>query len=158
MKKLTHEQLLASIHYNPLTGLFTKPGAEPFAGNSDGRGYMIIPVSGYCYRAHRLAWQYMTGEWPSSELDHINGIKHDNRFSNLRICTHQQNNHNQGIRKTNTSGIKGVYWNKSWGKWMGQVCLNYKIHHTSGFDEIDSAASAVRELRESLHGEFANHG
>lgn len=118
----------------------------------------MIKTCQHIYRAHRVAWLYMTGEWPPGEIDHINGDKQDNRFSNLRICTHQQNNHNQAIRRNNTSGVKGVYWSKQQGKWRGQVCLNYKMHHTKAFQDISSAEKAVRDLRELLHGDFAHHG
>ncbi|BCD83620.1 hypothetical protein PSm6_00270 [Pseudomonas solani] len=158
MRLPTHEQILLAIYYDPETGLFKKPKGELTGGCSARGGYLSIYICGARFRAHRLAWFYMTGEWPKQEIDHINGDRKDNRFSNLRTCTHQQNNHNQPIRKTNTSGIKGVYWNKRQRKWRGQVCLNYHIHHTKGFDKIDEAEVAVRALREELHGEFANHG
>jgi len=158
MKLPPHEQMLSAITYDPLTGLFTKPGKPASRGNSDIRGYLCVSVLNQNYRAHRLAWYCMTGSWPVGEIDHINGVKVDNRWINLRLCNHQQNNHNQGMRRTNSSGIKGVYWNKSQRKWRGQVCLNYKVHHTKGFEQIGEAAAAVRVLRDELHGEFANHG
>lgn len=158
MKLPPHAQMLEAISYDPETGLFTKPGWRPLKGNADARGYMCVSVRNQNYRAHRLAWYCMTGSWPRGELDHINGVKDDNRWANLRMCTHQQNNHNQGIRRNNSSGIKGVYWSKRQRKWRGQVCLNYQIHHTKGFEDIGDAAAAVRALREELHGEFANQG
>lgn len=73
-------------------------------------------------------------------------------------CTRSQNNHNQPRRKTNKSGVKGVCWMKKTGKWHGQVCLNYKVHHVGLFDDLEEASIAVRAKREELHGSFANHG
>lgn len=158
MNPPSHQQLISAIHYDPETGLFTKPGQIVTAGHEGRGGYLMINTCKHIYRAHRIAWLYMTGEWPCGEIDHINGNKQDNRFSNLRICTHQQNNHNQAIRRNNTSGVKGVYWSKVQRKWRGQVCLNYQVHHTEAFEDIRDAEMAVRSLRERLHGEFANHG
>jgi hypothetical protein len=100
----------------------------------------------------------MTGDWPAQQIDHINCVHDDNRWKNLRLCTRSQNNHNQPRRKTNKSGVKGVCWMKKAGKWHGQVCLNYKVHHVGLFDDLEAAANAVRAKRDELHGRFANHG
>jgi hypothetical protein len=118
---------------------------------------MMISVCGQNYRAHRLAWYYMTGEWPDQQIDHINCVHGDNRWENLRLCTRSQNNHNQPTRKNNRSGVKGVHFKKQAGKWHGQVCLNYRIHHVGLFDNLEEAAAAVRAKREELHGKFARH-
>ena len=158
MKLLSHAEVIAAITYDPSTGLFTKPGGLPEAGKPDRKGYMMISVRSQSYRAHRLAWFYMTGKWPDEQIDHINCVPSDNRWENLRLCTRSQNNHNQPIRKNNRSGVKGVHFNPKAGKWHGQVCLNYRIHHVGMFDDLEEAARAVRAKREELHGIFANHG
>lgn len=157
MKLLSHADLISAIKYDPQTGLFTRPGGTPTAGNPDRKGYMMISVCGQNYRAHRLAWYYMTGEWPDQQIDHINCVHGDNRWENLRLCTRSQNNHNQPTRKNNRSGVKGVHFKKQAGKWHGQVCLNYRIHHVGLFDSLEEAAVAVRAKREELHGKFARH-
>jgi len=162
MQLISHEKLVEIMHYSPETGVFTrrkKVNQMPVeAGSTDKQGYRRIHLIGKVYRAHRLAWFYAYGEWPMAEIDHINGDRSDNRISNLRPCTHQQNNHNQPIRKNNRSGVKGVHFNRKAGKWHGQVCLNYRIHHVGLFDELEAAANAVRAKRDELHGRFANHG
>lgn len=158
MKEISHEMILAKVHYSPETGVFTRIKDGKQIGLPDRKGYLIATVCGKNFRLHRLAFFYMNGSQVNGEVDHINGISDDNRWSNLRECTHPQNNHNQGMRRTNTSGHKGIHWNKKAGKWHVQVCLNYKIHHGGLYADIDAAVAAARSLREHLHGEFANHG
>jgi hypothetical protein len=158
MKSITAEDLAKVVSYDQKTGDFTRVSTGNVVGEPDRKGYLIFVVTGIAVRAHRAAWLYMTGKWPEGEIDHINGVTSDNRFSNLRECSHQQNNHNQPIRKNNTSGVKGVYWNSAAKKWDARVCLNYKIHNGGLFDSLEEASAAVRSLRERLHGEFANHG
>lgn len=158
MQKITHLELLSLVHFDPDTGVFTRKRDGYVIGKPDRKGYLLGYIKHWHFRLHRIAWFYMTGIWPSKEIDHINGITSDNRWENLRECDHSQNNHNQGMRRTNTSGVKGVYWSRKQNKWRGQVCLNYRIHHTPAFQHIEDAAAAVRLLREELHGEFANHG
>ncbi|MDH0157327.1 HNH endonuclease [Stutzerimonas stutzeri] len=162
MQLISHEKLVEIMHYSPETGVFTrrkKVNQMPTeAGSTDKQGYRRIHLLGKVYRAHRLAWFYLTGEWPSAEIDHINGDRSDNRISNLRQCTHQQNNHNQPIRRNNRSGVKGVHWDRRLQKWHAQVCLNFKVHHVGHFDDLSEAALAVMDQRKKLHGEFANHG
>lgn len=162
MELISHEKLIGLVDYDPETGAFTRRKRVNQVlgemGFVDRQGYRRIHLLSKVYRAHRLAWFYMTGTWPYGEIDHINGDRQDNRFANLRACTHIQNNHNQTVRRNNSSGVKGVYWSKSLRKWRGQVCLNYRIHHTPAFESIEDAAEAVRLLREQLHGEYANHG
>ncbi|MFV3090181.1 HNH endonuclease [Pseudomonas sp. GW6] len=159
----TREEASQFIEYHPESGMFRRKkfaqrGKTEFRGWVDHKGYLRTQVAGKSVLCHRLAWLMHYGHWPKGEIDHINGDRQDNRISNLRACTHQQNNHNQPLRTTNTSGVKGVYWHSRQRKWRGQVCLNYKIHITQGFDEIADAKAAVIELRNKLHGDFANHG
>lgn len=75
-------------------------------------GYVQIKISGKLYHAHRLAWLYVYGYMPEKEIDHINRIRDDNRIANLREATSQLNSLNTGIYKNNTSGSKGIYYNK----------------------------------------------
>jgi len=157
MDQITHEELLRLAHYDPETGIFTRLADGYVMGKPDRKGYLLAWLKNWRFRCHRLAWLYMTGKWTAHEIDHINGVTDDNRWANLRECSHPQNNHNQGMRRTNKSGVKGVYRNKR-GKWHVQVCLNYKIHHGGLFDDLADAEKAARKLREELHGEFANHG
>lgn len=158
MNKFDHGWVLERVDYDPDTGSFSRKSNGRHMGHPDRKGYLIGRIGPFSYRLHRLAWLYMTGSWPEMEIDHINGVPGDNRWVNLRECSHQQNNHNQMMRRNNTSGVKGVSWNRRAGKWHVQVCLNYKIHHGGLYSTIGEAEEAARALRKRLHKEFANHG
>nr|WP_269140600.1 HNH endonuclease [Proteus terrae] len=88
-------------------------------------------------------------------IDHIDGDKLNNRIENLRICTHNQNQHNQGIRASNKSGYKGVSWMKSVKKWQAQICCNSKVTHLGLYTNKIEAAKAYDEAAKKLHGDFA---
>ena len=142
---LTQEKLKQELLYVPETGKFIRLKAVSqmkrgdIAGWISKNGYIGINVCGKKYTGHRLAWLYMTGSWPK-QIDHINRIRSDNRWENLREVTQSQNNRNMGIRKDNTSRYKGVYWHKPTGNWLVlgfidgvQHCLGY---FTDWFDAI----------------------
>lgn len=159
----SREQASRFIEYVPERGTFirkrfSRGGRAEFSGRVDHKGYLRTQVCGFPVLCHRLAWLMHYGEWPDGEIDHVNGNRQDNRITNLRVCSHPQNNHNQPLRRTNTSGVKGVHFNKKAKKWHAQICLNYKIHHVGLFDELCDAEAAIKAFREELHGEFANHG
>jgi hypothetical protein len=83
------------------------------AGKINSKGYRLIGVDGRWHKAHRLAWLYMTGSWPREQIDHINLIKNDNRFENLREATQTQNHANTRARRR---GLKGITWSPQfWG-------------------------------------------
>lgn len=123
---LTQARLHELVCYDPDTGIFksraTRGGVS--AGSTMGtvsEGYLQIQLDKKLYKAHRLAWFYVTGSWPPKLLDHINGEKADNRISNLREATNKQNLENRGKNSNNTSGYKGVCWHKRDGKWLAQI-------------------------------------
>src|SRR5258708_38151349 len=94
------EKLKSELHYDPLTGLFTRLNGKPAGCLHAGKGriYNDLRVAvlrpRFQFRAHRLVWLYMTGEWPAGEIDHINGNGADNRWANLRVVSHRQNTQN----------------------------------------------------------------
>lgn len=88
------------------------------------------------------------------EVDHINGNALDNRKSNLRICTHAENMKNIGFSKRNTSGYKGVYWNKSANKWQAQISISGRVTYIGLYDNIEDAASAYNTSAKKNHGDF----
>jgi hypothetical protein len=153
------------LHYEENTGVFTwliktnSHGGGRYIGDEAGclapNGYILIGISGKIYRAHRLAWLWMTGEWPSSQIDHINMIKSDNRWSNLRIATNGQNVSNRRTRKDSRSGVKGVVWHNQAKKWAARITKDGKYRHLGLFDTIDDAAIAYSSAADSLHGEYA---
>jgi hypothetical protein len=157
------ERLRAVLKYEPDTGnlvwLVTTHGygglipAGSIAGlASKGRRY--VGIDGRRYAAHRLAWFYMTGEWPV-EIDHKDCDPLNNRWSNLRLATRSQNNANIGARRHNTSGYKGVDWDKSRQQWRSQICVNGKRMMLGRFNDINAAAEAYRAAAEQHFGEFA---
>lgn len=121
-------------------------------------GYILIRLEGRLYRAHRLAWLYMTGEWPSEMIDHKDGDRANNRFINLRDARGGQNHHNGRMRKTNSSGYKGVSWSKGAEKWSAQIKVNWVKIHLGLFEDPYEAHKAYVSAAAKYHGEFANDG
>lgn len=163
MSKLTLARLKELLHYDPKTGQFTwlanrsriaKIGA--FAGTDHSDGYTVIGIAGRVYKAHRLAWFYVHGEWPSDQVDHINHDRKDNRIANLRLADNSKNQANSRARKTNKSGLKGVYWNKSIKKWHAQIYAQGRKRHLGFFKTPQAAHSAYSDAAVAFHGEYAN--
>lgn len=119
-------------------------------------GYRYIGIGNREYAAHRLAWFYMHGVWPRRQIDHVNGIRDDNRAKNLREASPQQNNFNQKTPVTNTSGYKGVSWNKRDQNWEASIQINRKHIHLGRFSTPESAALVYAAKASELFGEFAN--
>lgn len=158
---ITQELLKTNIHYNPDTGVFTriiKSGGNVGEINTkeNDSGYFRVNISGKSYRTHRLAWLYMTGEWPKEHIDHINGMRNDNKFSNLRCASNAENMHNIGKYVTNTSGFKGVSWHKAAKKWCAQIKIDGKRIYLGLFESADLASKAYRDFAKNVHGEFYN--
>lgn len=161
---ITQEELNTLLHYEPGTGVFTRKvgGRGVRAGSVTGcarpDGYLVIQIKRKSYRAHRLAFLFMEGNLPPAEVDHINGVRDDNRWCNLRHATRAENSRNQAIHCDNASGVKGVRWNKVSAKWEARTSLNGVEKHLGIFADIAEAEAAVRAAREMMHGDFANHG
>ncbi len=154
---LTAEQLKALIHYDPTTGLITRlKGAKKNGpcGHLTHNGYLAMSINGSYYRAHRLAWLYVYGEWPIDQLDHINAVRTDNRIANLRQCTHMENAQNTRLYSNNKSGFKGVYLDKENNKWEASIRVNKKLKHLGRFQDIADAAKAYADAAEKEFGEF----
>ena len=157
---LTREYLHELFDYQDGTLFWKVNRGKARAGDEAGcvgnRGYIVIVVNGKQRMAHRLVW-IMYGKEPVPMLDHIDGDQRNNRIENLRPITVSQNQRNTKLRKDSTSGIKGVSWRKQDKKWAGQVWHKNTLYRAGNFADKDECAAAVRELRESLHGEFARH-
>lgn len=115
-------------------------------------GYINCYVHNYSQPIylHRL----ITNQSSEMVVDHINGDKTDNRKSNLRLCLHADNMRNMKKSSSNTSGYKGVYWDKRKSKWCARVMVNYKHKHLGYFSLIDEAARAYNAAAIKYHGEF----
>jgi hypothetical protein len=154
------ERVLELLNYDPDTGIFTRKvrrgrclaGSE--AGSLDGKGYSVIRIDGNTYKAHRLAFLVIHRYLPE-QVDHINLIKDDNRISNLRAATNQENKRNACKYSNNTSGSKGVCWHKSNGKWQANAKdANGKQIHLGYFATVEAAAHAYDAYAMKHHGAF----
>ena len=152
MERLTQQQLKQLLAYDPDTGAFTwlkptsnrvKPGALACSVNTV--GYVRIGIGGKRYAAHRLAWLYVHGVWPENEIDHINRNRQDNRICNLRDVNSQQNKLNSGVRRNNTSGVKGVSWDKKSKRWRVQARINGQKTYIGVFDTLEEATTAYQK-------------
>lgn len=155
---LTADRLRDLLAYDPDTGLFTwrrsrgcvKVGA--IAGTDNGRGYLKFALDKVHHFAHRLAFLYMTGRWPEGEVDHINRIKTDNRWTNLRDVTKSVNQQNRSLVKSRgTSKLRGVCWYKRTNKWKAQINDNGKKIGLGYFHSEQEAYSAYIAAKKLLH-------
>jgi hypothetical protein len=152
---ITQNYVLKLFKYDHETGLFTKNG-KPF-GTKSVNGYVRFLIDKRLYLAHRIAWLYYYGNWPSNYLDHINGIKDDNRISNLRLCSNMQNQFNVGLSASNKSGYKGVCWVNHRNRWRAQARINRKLHYIGEFTDVKLAAQAYIDFVKKHHHDFLWH-
>lgn len=121
----------------------------------ESNGYLAVTVDYRRYLAHRIAWVITHGEWPDKEIDHKDGNKLNNAIGNLRMSGQSKNCANQGIRSTNTSGFKGVTFDKRRNAWRAQIKKNYRTIIIGRFKDPVRAALAYNEAAKELFGEFA---
>lgn len=152
---LTQSALKSRFSYDPETGLFARLGGGKRKVGANSGGYIQICIDWQLYYAHRLAWLYMTGKWPSKEIDHANGNPTDNRFCNLREATQQQNNANARLRSDNTHGYKGTYYNKENKNWNARIHFNGRNLHLGCFETKEQAYNRYKVEALKLFGEFA---
>lgn len=154
---LTQSELMEILNYDPNTGEFIwkihKKGIKDslIAGSIKSTGYIDIVYNKNINKAHRLAWLYMTGNWPTKHIDHINGIRNDNRWCNLREASFAENAQNKAMSKNNTSGYTGVSWRKSRNKWQAMIFINKKRIHLGTFDDPYEAHMAYLDAKSRLH-------
>lgn len=160
---ITQEIVKSLFEYDEHTGIFKrKTGKHQGVKNIEkigyinDKGYLLISVLNKRYRAHRLAWLYMTGKMPVDQIDHINLNRLDNRFCNLRECNNEENNRNSRKKSTNTSGFRGVHFNKQTNKWQARARVNGKRHHIGLFNSAEEAGIAYEKYISNNHGDFAN--
>lgn len=147
--RVSHKELLERVHYDPETGIFTSRKTGKRVGNLHPNGYVNYHIKKRLYLTHRLAWFYMTKKWPKETIDHINCIRHDNRFCNLREATHSQNSANCGAHRDCKTGMKGVTLAR--GKWRVH-CMH---KHIGVFSSKEEAAQAYLQAAQQIHKEFA---
>ena len=121
-------------------------------------GYIKIVFMGERYRAHRIVWEMHNGEIPDGmQIDHINNVRDDNRIENLRVVSNKDNSKNRSINSNNKSGVMGVSWDSSRGKWSAEIKPDGQKVFLGRFNSIEEA-SKVRKIAENEFNFHENHG
>jgi hypothetical protein len=160
---VTAEEVKRLFDYDPDTGVFTRKAfPSKYTHGPIGvpvgwyiKGYLNVCIRRKNYRLCRLAWLYVYGTWPSNQIDHINGVRDDDRIANLRDATNQQNTRNSARQRDNTSGTTGVYWHKRGLVWVASIRVSGKLIHLGTFKDYEDAVSARKTAEERYFGEFA---
>ena len=162
LEPITAARLREVLHYDPGTGVFrwrkhlsNRTKGSRKAGSAHSKGYRRIRIEGRLYFSHRLAWMYVHGRWPVHLIDHINGIRSDNRIVNLREATPDQNESNRGANRNNPTGFKGVHRDKRDGRYYASIMANGVTRRLGGFSSAEAAHNAYIAAAKELHGEFA---
>ena len=149
MSDLTQDRLKELLHYESNTGIFTwrvsrrgTKGIHKQAGTLHRSGYRYVFAFGHKLAEHRLAWLYLYGALPPNEIDHLNGVKDDNRASNIRLATRRENLQNIRTNKVGVSGEIGVVWHKAADKWAANIKVDGKVKHLGVFSDVQAAAKA----------------
>lgn len=156
---LNAERVRDLLDYDQETGALTwrkacgcqKIGAV--AGQIRRDGYTRVVIAGAGYQAHRLAWLWMTEAWPSAQIDHIDGVRSNNRWQNLREATQAENNQNMRVAtvRNRSSRLLGVTKHKKTGKWQASIKLHGRSHYLGLFAQPDEAHAAYVEAKRRLH-------
>lgn len=175
-KTVPIELLNEIVHYDPLLGTlkWKQRGAHLFKRKCDAdkwnnqyadsaafktkgtNGYLYGLIYNKYFYAHRIAWAIHYGEWPENHIDHINGNKHDNRISNLRLATSSQNAMNCKVHRDSKTKAKGVIMVD--GKFSAKIFVNGKGVHLGRFNSLEEASAAYKAASDKYHGEFGRHG
>jgi hypothetical protein len=177
-RKLPSQEFLQEcFDYNPETGVLiwkekprelfntdsgwiksNKQTSGKLITSTNNKGYIVGILNGSYFAMHRVIWKLMTGDEPKFEIDHVNNIRNDNRWCNLREANLFENKYNQSLRTDNTSGTKGVHWNIGNKAWVGRVRYNGKRYLVCQNQSKEYVEAEVIKFRNDLHGQFANHG
>lgn len=157
---LTADRLREVLRYSPSTGEFhwrimcsaRRPAGMLAGDKKKGSGYILIGVDGCRYRAHRLAWLYMTGEWPKQQVDHKDRNRSNNKWENLREASQQQNSAN--MRRPSRSGLKGVF-SRTPTRWIASIAVDRRTIYLGTFTTAEQASAAYTAAAKKYFGEFA---
>ena len=153
---ITQTRLKELLDYDPETRVFTwrenrsNVKAGDVAGAIQPHGYVTIRINCKKYYAHRVAYLWMEGYFPEYEVDHINRVRGDNRWENIRHVSRSCNIKNSGNRKDNTSGVKGVYWDTTYNKWHSQIMVNKKVKNLGYYNNLDDAVLTRLKTEQAL--------
>lgn len=145
------------LHPKRLSQWNGKFAGKPALTRLGKNGYFGGSIFNKSYTAHRVIWAIVHGEWPKNQIDHINGIRDDNRISNLRAVSAAENQKNMRLHSHNTSGACGVVRCKRRGKWVAQIMVNGKTKYLGCSEDFDEAV-AIRKAAQSEYGFHPNHG
>lgn len=168
---ITQSRLKKLLKYNPETGSFVQIGCRPGAkkgsraGTVGNTGYNVVKINGRTYLGSRLAFLYMEGYWPENDMDHINRIRDDDRWCNLRHVSGDCNRRNSNVMKNNTSGVNGVcksqrgwcvrisslgrqIWVGRFKTFHGAVVARRKAEIKYGYDSCNSETSAAKYIKQ----------
>jgi hypothetical protein len=154
---ITAQEVRSVLDYDPSTGIFRwkidrgNVRSGSVTGCLHSSGYLLIGYRNRILRAHRIAWLYVHGEWPSKHIDHINGIKTDNRIVNLRDVSRSVNGQNQ--RQPTARNKLGLYLGvyKAKNKYSAQIAINGKSRSLGQFTNADEAYDAYLTAKRKFH-------
>jgi HNH endonuclease len=142
------DKLREAMDYDPETGLFYWKSGKPVSLHTQTRGYKQIKIFDHLCMAHRLAWLWVYGYWPTNVIDHINGKTDDNRLENLRDVTHTENLRNRTkVNKNSISGYPGVRPSANGKKWRAYVVTNGKSHYYGTHEDPELAYRIARAIK-----------
>lgn len=157
-ERLDYDLDKGKLYWKPTSN---KSWSTKFAGKEAGcrfnGGYIKLSIDNEGYLAHRLLWVLAHGYWPDG-IDHINGIRSDNRIVNLREANQSQNMSNVARWAHNTSGVKNVRWHEATGKWLVRVKKRGYTHYFGYYEDLEEACEVAHKARIELHGAYSNHG
>lgn len=155
------ELLRTLFIYDPSSGVLVWAKSGPnrrkgeIAGGFDKDGYRRVGVFSRQILASHIIWILVHGRLPDGDIDHRDLNRSNDRLDNLREADRRSNIANTNLRCTNTSGFKGVYFNRQNGKWRARIRDHYKHIHLGDFDAPEEAGEAYRQAAVLMYGEFA---
>lgn len=166
---LTQNDIKKLLIYIPKYGVFvwrvrkgTNPGIKTWnkrfagtaaAGYTDKNGYCFLSINNVKFLVHRLVWLYVNGSFPPEEIDHVNGIRSDNRIINLRESTRSQQNFNRRLTEKSSTGRVGVSLFR--GKYRARIQIHGKKYYLGTFDSIESASAVYQDKSRELFGDYS---
>ena len=161
-----HEYVRRIFDYDKATGILSRRvriGGASRAGLRLGhysrKRYLRTCYKGHCIQLHRLVWFYQNGEWPKNQIDHINGVKDDNRWMNLRLASNSQNKMNSDVRADSATQVKGVTIDRRSIRparpFRAHICVDGKRTWLGYFSSIEEAKAARLAAEPIFHGSFA---